>query len=133
MKSRLEGIPPYSTEASTIPAALFNEVRLAILRLDKSLNFPIPGLRTLELILDEEAWIVIDASLNEIPVLAWTDFETRDRSNLHQPISCRLITYHAHAKLILEKVKQAIHKELDMRLHKNGHQHSFGSGSPDWK
>lgn len=117
MKSRLEGLPTFSSESSTVPAALFNEVRLAIIRLDKSLRFPIEGLRNLELILDEETWVVVDVSLNEIPILAWIDFQAHHRNNLHEPISCRLLTYHMHANVIIDQVKQAIHDEIDSRLH----------------
>lgn len=117
MKSKLEGIPRYSSRSTDVPAALFNEIRLSILRLDESIRFPIPGLRSLEVILDKETWIVVDASLNDVPVLAWVDFETEHRSNLHEPIKCKLYTYHAHTDVIMDTVMRELHRELDRRLH----------------
>jgi hypothetical protein len=117
MSSRLGGIPRYKTVATLLPAALFNEVRLALLRLQDSLRFPVRGLRTLHVIIDKDAWIVVDSSLNDVPVLAWTEFETAHRDSLHQPIRCKLYLYHAHADIIIEAVLNELHKELDARLH----------------
>lgn len=117
MKSRLEGIPRYSSEATEVPAGLFNEIRLSLLRLGESIRFPIPGLRSLEILLDKETWIVVDASLNDVPILAWIDFETEHRSALHEPVKCKLYSYHAHTDVILDTVMRELHKELDQRLH----------------
>ena len=117
MRSRLEGIPRYSSDTAEIPAALFNEIRLALIRLDKSIRFPIPRLRNLEIILDKETWIVVDSSLNDVPIVAWLDFDTSHRDALHQPIQCKVYSYHAHADIIIETVLEELHKELDKRLH----------------
>jgi len=117
MNSRLKGIPRYKTLAASVPAALFNKARLALIRLQDSLRFPVPGLRTLHVLLDRDAWIVVDAGLNDVPVLAWTGFETAHRDNLHEPVRCELYLYHAHATIILEAVLSELHKELDARLH----------------
>jgi len=117
MKKKLEGIPRYSSEKTQIDARLFNEVRLSFLRLDASIRFSLPGLRHLDIMLDEETWICVDNSLNDIPVFAWTEFETHHRANLHEPISCMLFTYHQHADVIIEQVKKSIYEILDDQLH----------------
>ena len=117
MGSRLEGIPRYKTLTTSVPASMYNEVRLALLRLNDTIRFPITGLRTLQLILDKDTWVVVDASLNDVPVLAWTGFEAVQRDNLHEPISCKLYMYHAHATIIVDVVLRELHKELDNRLH----------------
>jgi len=119
MKSKLEGIPRYSSEATTVPAEFFNLVKLALLRLKSPIEFSIPDLKNIEILLDEETWICFDSSLNDIPILAWTDFEIAHRETLHEPISCQLYCYHMHAKKILDKVMQETHSILDARLHKN--------------
>ena len=67
--------------------------------------------------LEDEAWIVVDESLNDIPVLAWVDFDTAERTGLHEPVPCRLFTYHCHANVILDKVKEGVMGVLDERLH----------------
>ena len=112
MSSRLDGVPRFKTVATRLPAAMFNEVRLALLRLQDSIRFPVRGLRTLHVILDRDAWIVVDTGLNDVPVLAWTEFETAHRDTLHQPIKCKLYLYHAHADIIIEAVLNELHKEL---------------------
>lgn len=117
MKSKLEGIPRYSSGHTSIPAALYNEIRLSLIRLGESIRFALPGLRHLEIILDKETWIVVDSSLNDIPVIAWLDFETEHRAALHEPVNCKLYTYHAHTDVIMDAVMRELHKELDRRLH----------------
>jgi hypothetical protein len=80
------------------------------------LHIELPRLRTLELILEKDSWIVIDQALNDMPVLAWLDFELGQRSSLHEPIPCQRRTYHTHAPLIVEKVFEAMHLILGERL-----------------
>lgn len=116
MSSRLDDIPVYELIETTVPAAEFNLARLALKRLGNIIHIPLVGLRKLELIIDTEDWIVIDNDLNEIPVLAWTDFETEGRTSLHEPIPCKLKTYHAHAQMILEQVQEFMEKELSKRI-----------------
>ncbi|MDH5228962.1 MAG: hypothetical protein OEZ58_12625 [Gammaproteobacteria bacterium] len=117
MHKLLEGLPRYSSEDSEIEAALFNEVKLAMLRLEDRYQFQLPGLRTLEMIIDKDSWICIDRSLNNMPVFAWTEFQTQNRTSLHEPIACKLFYYHQHAERIVDKVKQEIHNLFDKKLH----------------
>lgn len=117
MSSRLDGVPRYKTVATRLPAALFNEVRLALLRLQDTIRFPVRGLRTLQVVIDKDAWVVVDAGLNDVPVIAWTEFEAAHRDSLHEPIKCKLYMYHAHADIIFDAVLNELHKELDARLH----------------
>jgi hypothetical protein len=86
----------------------FNTVQLALKRLSKTIRIELPKLRTLDLLLDKDAWIVVDHSLNDIPVIAWTDFDAKDRANLNQAIPCQILIYHQHATLIVEKVMEAM-------------------------
>lgn len=122
MKKRLEGLPRYSESSTTVPAELFNTVKLALLRLSNPLRFAIPGLRNIELILDDEAWVCFDNSLNDMPILAWTEFKIEHRDSLVEPIPCEFYTYHAHAEVILDTVTSYIMEHLDEELHSNLHQ-----------
>ena len=117
MKRKLEGLPRYSSESTTVPAELFNLVRLALMRLGNPLRFPITGLKNLEIMLDDETWICVDSSLNDIPVLAWTEFEASHRDSLVEPISCQYYTYHAHADKIFDTVVEYMADYLDSKLH----------------
>lgn len=116
MSSRLDNIPVFEFIKMTVPAAEYNLVVRAIKRLGEPLFIPLAGLRSLELIIERDAWIVVDKDLNEIPVLAWTDFQAENRSSIHVPIPCNLKLYHAHAQIILSQVQEFMERELERRI-----------------
>lgn len=116
MGRRLDDIPVYERIATSVSAADFNLVQRAFHRLGEPLNIPLTGLRRLELTLDREAWVVVDRDLNDMPVLAWTNFQTEGRTALHEPVSCTLQTYHMHASVILGRVIEFMAKELTSRI-----------------
>jgi hypothetical protein len=116
MSGRLDDIPVYELIESSVAAADFNLVQIALNRLGEPIDIPLTGLRRLELILERSAWVVVDHDMNDIPILAWTDFQTEGRSALHEPVPCRLKTYHMHAKVILEQVVTFMERELAARL-----------------
>lgn len=113
-KFELDQLPVYSSREAQLPAARYNRARLALRRLGDS-RLELPGLRTLDLILEEQVWAVLDRALNDIPIVAWTDFA--HRSDLHNPVSCRVKYYHAHARMIEERVLTLMDKLLEERLH----------------
>jgi len=102
MNKWLEDIPVYEKKTGQLDANLFNSIRVRQLRLKRSLRFEIKGLRTLDFILENDAWIVVDRDLNDIPVIAWTDFPHRD--NLHLPVVCTILYYHVHAEKLEEQI-----------------------------
>jgi hypothetical protein len=116
MRSRLDDLPVFETLQGTVPAADYNLVQIALKRLGDPLRFDLPRLRTLDLILEKDAWIVVDCALNDMPVLAWLDFRTEHRANLHEPIDCERRTYHIHAPIIIDKVIEAMHLILGEQL-----------------
>jgi hypothetical protein len=114
--SRLNDIPVYERVDTHVPAVDFNRVQIALKRLGGPLRIPLAGLRSLQLILEPEAWIVVDTALNEVPVFAWTEFQTAGRIALHEPIACVLKAYHAHYGVIFAQVTQCMEKVLAERL-----------------
>lgn len=112
----LADLPRYSSADIEMDAALYNRVRIALHRLGCPLRFPLPLLRHLDMILDEETWIVVDSSLNDVPIMAWLGFQAEHRSALHTPIPCRFYTYHCHADLIRPQVLETVADELAQRL-----------------
>ena len=118
MKSRLDELPRYSSRACVLPAATYNRIRLGLLRLGCPLRSALPGMRTLEMVLEHDAWICVDSGLNDYPILAWVEFQSAGRSALHEPVPCRLFTYHAHAELIEPQVLEKIQAVLGHRLRK---------------
>jgi len=122
MKSYLADIPVYERLQTTVSAEHFNLVKIALKRLGSPIRLELPKLRTLDFLLDEETWIIVDRSLNDIPVMAWLDFETKNRS-LHEPLNCTLNLYHAHANIIKPRVIEAMTLLLGEQLaglEKNG-------------
>lgn len=116
MHSDLADLPRYSSADYELDAALYNRVTIALRRLGSPLRFPLALLRHLDMILDEQTWIVVDSSLNDIPIMAWLDFQADHRSALHTPIPCKFYTYHCHAELIRPQVLETIADELSSRI-----------------
>lgn len=116
MVSRLDDLPVYEQSRISLAAADFNRVQLVLKRFGTPLRISLAGLRSLELELSHEAWIVVDRNLNDIPVLAWTDFQVEGRSSLHEPIPCVMKSYHAHSGLIRERVFILMRQTLAQRL-----------------
>jgi hypothetical protein len=116
MRSRLDDLPVFEIRQVSIRAEDYNLVHIALKRLPNPLRFELPRLRTLDLILEKDAWIVVDRSLNDIPVLAWLDFQVAHRQTLHEPVACERRTYHTHALIIVDKVIEAMHLILGERM-----------------
>ena len=116
MRSRLDDLPVFEIRQLSMRAEDFNLVQIALKRLGTPLRVELPRLRTLDLILEKDAWVVVDRSLNDIPVLAWVDFQSAHRQTLHEPVACERRTYHTHALIIIDKVIEAMHLILGERL-----------------
>ena len=115
MNPRLQNVPVYDGVNSSVPAEHFNLARIGLKRLQSPLRMPLPHPRPLDLILEDDAWIVVDRELNDVPVLAWLDFETRNRG-LHEPVPCRRNLYHAREEIIVGKVLEAMAILMGERL-----------------
>ncbi|MBN4080211.1 hypothetical protein JYT31_00965 [Beggiatoa alba] len=116
MYTRLKDIPVYELKHGTISAHFYNHVQFALNKLGEEIQLDLPKLRHLELILQKEAWIIIDTQLNGYPIAAWTDFDTVHRDNLHKPIPCQIKHYHMHANLILDRSLEAMELLLGEEL-----------------
>ena len=93
MMWRLKEIPKYSSSGTTVSAAQYNTIRLALRRLSDNLRFPLDGLSHIDMIIDNDSWVCVDRTLNDLPIVAWTDFGEGPRG-LHEPINCQLHYYH---------------------------------------
>ena len=111
MALRLGELVPLRTLPKTLDAACYNRVRLALLRLSNPLRIDLPRLRV-EMILDDAAWLCYRPYESDLPLLAWTAFETRDRA-LHEPVRCQLHLYHFHAGLLMGVTLDNLNAVLD--------------------
>lgn len=117
MKTRLLGLPRYSSKQVQVSAELFNCIRLALIRVGKQLRLPLPGLRHLDALIDIETWICVDRDQNDMPIIAWLNFKVHPRNNLHEPVSCDCYCYHSHAEIIEDRVLDLIKNVLEKQLH----------------
>lgn len=108
MYRRLDSVPVFEYRDGELPAHYYNDVQVALKRLGEDLRFAIPRLRHLDLILQKDAWIIVDRVLNDIPVVAWTDFQAAHRESLHEPIPCRIRLYHMHGSLVMDRTLVAM-------------------------
>ncbi len=116
MYHRLDEVPVFEYRDGEIPANHYNHVQVALKRLGEDLRFPIPKLKHLDLILQKDAWIIVDRVLNDVPVVAWTDFQIERRASLHEPIKCRIRLYHTHGAIIMQRTLEAMELILGEKL-----------------
>ena len=116
----IRDIVPLRSMDKQIEASCYNQVQLALHRLDNPLRLELPNHRGLEIHLEVEAWLCLDVVAGELPVLRWHSFEVQDRHSLHEPIQCRLDLYHIHAGLIMGTALDALEVLLKQRLVETG-------------
>ncbi|OOZ39256.1 hypothetical protein BOW53_12415 [Solemya pervernicosa gill symbiont] len=122
MYTRHNEVPVYATRDGEINALHYSTVQTAFKRLGEEIRLSIPKLKTLDLILQRDAWIVVDRAFNDIPVVAWTDFETR-REAIHLPVKCQLRYFHANAVMIRNRVLEAMEMLLGEQLEEENGSH----------
>jgi len=123
MYSRHNQVPAYQVHDAVIEATRFNQVQIALKRLGEEIRLMIPGLKRVDMILQKDAWIVVDRSFDDLPIAAWVEFAILDRSALHTPVICRLKHYHANAGILTRRVLDPIGQLLDCRLKKSKRDH----------
>lgn len=114
--NRHNEVPVYTTFEGKVDANHYNHVQIALKRLGEEIRFQIPKLKSLQMILQKDAWIVVDRAFNDLPVVAWTDFQTQGRDSLHEPIPCRIRYFHASAAIILRRTLEAMDVIIEQRL-----------------
>lgn len=107
---------PLRSMTKQVEASCYNQVQLALHRLENPLRLDLPGHAGLEIHLDDKVWLCVDVVQGELPVLCWHSFEVSDRSSLHTPILCRLDLYHMQAGLVMGTVLDALEALLKQRL-----------------
>lgn len=116
MATRLEDVPVIKVKPALVGSDVYNTVRLALIRLEKPHRLSLPGLRGMDMVLNDDVWVCVDRTLYDLPVIAWTLFEKNTRDALHRPIGCQVNYYHIHANVIAETVLCATRQLLEQRL-----------------
>jgi hypothetical protein len=104
-----------------VEAHYFNVARTALKRIKQPIRFKIPTLNHLDLLVQDDAWIIVDRVLHDMPVAAWTDFDTEARDNLHEAVTCEIRLYHFGARMVLKTALDAMHDILGQTLDSQQH------------
>jgi len=116
MYARHDEIPALSTWPDQIEALHYNLVQRALTRVGHAIRLELPGLKTLDLILQTDAWIIVDRAFNDIPVAAWADMQPAEARGLHEPVACELRYFHGHAGMITKRVLELMDDVLREQL-----------------
>jgi hypothetical protein len=117
MYARHNDVPPMEVRhGRTVDARYYNHVQTALKKLGPEIRIRLTGLKHLDLIIQKDAWIVVDRVLNDVPVVAWTNFQVQHRESLHEPIVCEIRIWHALAGMILTRTLQAMDLLLGQEL-----------------
>jgi hypothetical protein len=100
----------------SVDARYYNRVRLALIRLGKPLRVALPELGQAAMLLNDEEWLCVDTSRDDLPMMAWREFEVSGRDALHEPVRCTLELYHTHAGMLMGSALQALDAALAERL-----------------
>ncbi len=117
--TRHDEVPQLSAKAGKVDASYYNHVHTALKQLGNQIRLSIPKLKHLDLIIQKDAWIIVDNVLNDVPIAAWTKFETTGRKSLHEPIPCEIRFFHYAATMILNRTLEAM--ELMLGELEQGH------------
>lgn len=117
--TRHEEVPQLSSRPGKVDALYYNHVQTALKQLGNQIRLKIPKLKHLDLIIQKDAWIIVDTVLNDVPVVAWTGFETKGRTTIHEPIKCEIRFFHYAASMILNRTLEAMELMLGEMLEYN--------------
>lgn len=116
MMWRLKEVPAFSSFPTQVEPIHFNQIRLALRRLSNPIRLELSNQRNVDMIIDNDSWVCVDRSMNDLPIVAWTDFETRDRNSLLAPVKCNLHYYHGAAGLIVRDALSITYRLLSEQL-----------------
>lgn len=106
----LWGVPALDSYPHRVPARAYNLWRRYWARRRTGLRFALDGLAPMALDLEERLWVVVDPSLNDMPVLAWSEFRDTNRA-LHEAVQCTVTHFHFGAsKLRAPALERLAHR-----------------------
>jgi len=117
----LDEYPALRVMQKSIAAEDYNRIRVGMLREHLPWRITLTQLRCLHCVLDDTAWVCIDESCNDLPILAWTKFRTAQRSALDSPIACELRLYHIHAGLLMGEALEALARAVSEHGNRQAH------------
>ncbi|MDH5436618.1 MAG: hypothetical protein OEX83_07645 [Gammaproteobacteria bacterium] len=115
--SRVADVPFCAQRDDKVDAKIYNLWRRAKMHFSIPMRIPLVDYSGFVMILEENEWVCVDERQNDIPILAWVEFEDKGRDALHQPVKCKLNHYHFAASKIRVHTLEMMQNELEKRLH----------------
>jgi len=97
-----------------VDAEYYNHVQAALKKLGPEIRFRL--IKHLDLIVQKDAWIVVDRVLNDMPIVGWMNFDVSHRKSLHEPIECEVRFWHAAATMIMKQTLEIMDLMLGEEL-----------------
>lgn len=114
----MRDLAPIRSLPKTVQARHFNRVRLALLRVSNPLRVSLTGrVHRADMVLRDDAWFCVDRCADDLPLIAWTNFQLRGR-NLIDPVHCTLHLYHSHSGLLIGPALSMLDQVLDRMLYR---------------
>ncbi|HHI76740.1 MAG TPA: hypothetical protein ENJ94_06155 [Gammaproteobacteria bacterium] len=95
------------TSPFPVPAACFNRLRLLQLRAGGPLEFGLPGLPGLRMVVRRHQWQCWSRPLNAL-LMTWHDFHLGQRNDLGAPVICTLSVHHSYARTCLYRIHASL-------------------------
>jgi hypothetical protein len=114
--SRVSDVPVFAQRDNELPATLYNLWRRARGRLTLPLRFPLDDHPGMVMVIEEHELVCVNESQNDLPYLAWVEFEDKGRDALHTPVKCKLNFYHYAASKFRAKALEQMERGLEQLL-----------------
>lgn len=109
-------MPVYAQRQDVVTAKLYNLWRRAKLHFPCPIRLPLADFPGMVMILEEREWVCANERQNDLPVLAWVEFEDKGRDALHKPVSCKLNYYHFAASKMRARTLELMEEMLERYL-----------------
>jgi hypothetical protein len=114
--SRVGDVPVYAQRDDQVSAKLYNLWRRAKLHFPLPIRIPLECFRGLVMVLEEHEWVCVNEPENDLPVLAWVEFQDQGRDAIHTPVKCKLNHYHFAASKVRAGSLKIMEKTLEEKL-----------------
>ena len=115
--SRVADVPFCAQRDDKVDAKIYNLWRRAKMHFTIPMRLALVDYSGVVMILEDNEWVCVDERQNDLPILAWVEFEDQGRDALHLPVKCKLNYYHYAASKLRAHSLELVQDELEKRLY----------------
>lgn len=108
-------MPALEAYPHRVPARTYNAWRRYALRHGPAVRVELRDVPPMAVEVEGDKWVCVDVSLNDAPVIAWSEFLSSDRT-LVDPVPCVVTHFHFGASAIRDRVLADLAIELEARI-----------------